>query len=94
MTGPGLRFPHLAQRVFNVSLAIHPGKAEVIIAALVERLGVSHLFGEAGRPVALMPMMDDEPEPARGCEVLGGVAIIPVEARWSPNWALSARIPA
>jgi capsid assembly protease len=80
MAGPGLRFPHLAQRVFNVPLAIHPGKAEVIIAALAERLGVSHLFGEAGRPVALMPMMmDDEPEPARGYEVLGGVAIIPVE---------------
>ena len=36
------RFPHLAQRVFNVPLAIHPGKAEVIIAALAERLGVSH----------------------------------------------------
>ena len=46
-----MRFPHLAQRVFNVPLAIHPGKAEIIIAALAERLGVTHLFGEqADRP--------------------------------------------
>ena len=58
MTGSGLRFPHLAQRVFNVPLAIHPGKAEVIIAALAERLGVSHLFGEAGGPVGAHP--DDD----------------------------------
>jgi ClpP class serine protease len=77
--GRSVRFPHLAQRVFNVPLAIHPGKAEVIIAALAERLGVSHLFGEAGGPVTLMPMMDGEPEPVRGYEVLGGVAILPVE---------------
>ena len=78
MTDP--RFPHLAQRVFNVPLALHPGKAEVIIAALADRLGIARLFGESGRPVALAPMMmDDEPEPTRGYEVLGGVAIIPVE---------------
>ena len=66
----------------------------MIIAALAERIGFSHLFGETGRPAALMPMMDDEPEPARGYEVLGGVAVIPVEVRWSPSWGCSAGIPA
>jgi hypothetical protein len=34
------RFPHLSQRVFNVPIALHPAKAEVIIAALADRLGV------------------------------------------------------
>ena len=76
-----MRFPHLgAACVQRPAEAIHPGKAEVIIAALAERLGVSHLFGEAGGPVALIPMMTEiEAEPARGYEVLGGVAVIPVE---------------
>lgn len=36
--------PHLAQRIFNTPLAIHPGKAEVIVAALADRLGVSSIM--------------------------------------------------
>ena len=30
------RFPHLAQRLFNVPLAIHPDKAEIVMAALAD----------------------------------------------------------
>ena len=29
------RFPFLAQRLFNVPLAIHPNKAEIVMAAML-----------------------------------------------------------
>ncbi len=77
-----LRFGHLAQRLFNVPLAIHPAKAEVIIAALADRLNLAVV------PVA---MEDDEgfdfTSPRRGrnrseadpgYDVVAGVAVIPV----------------
>ena len=73
------RFGHLAQRLFNVPLAIHPGKAEVIMAALADRL---HL--------ARVPMAFDDDgdwgfdEPAQtsrdgGYDMAGPVAVIPVK---------------
>jgi signal peptide peptidase SppA len=36
-----LKFAHLATRMFETPLALHPGKAQVVIAALGERLGVA-----------------------------------------------------
>lgn len=74
------RFAFLAQRLFNVPLAIHPAKAEVVIAALSERLGISQIQ-------RTVMMEDDDFEfstPARnskpvGYEVIGGVAIIQIE---------------
>ncbi|MFC4168433.1 S49 family peptidase [Teichococcus aestuarii] len=80
------RFPHLAQRLFNTPIAIHPGKAEVVMAALADRLGITHLF-RGGELLALAPMafdQEDEGESfgrkakARPYEVVAGVAIIPV----------------
>jgi len=50
-----MRFAHLAQRLFNTPLAIRQEKAEVIMAALAERLGVSQigrLDGGIARPSA------------------------------------------
>jgi ClpP class serine protease len=35
-----MRYGHLAQRLFNTPLAIHPAKAEVIVSALAERMGI------------------------------------------------------
>jgi ClpP class serine protease len=76
-----MRFGHLAQRLFNVPLAIHPGKAEVIIAALADRLNLA---------VIPMAMEDDDDfdfsAPRRGRERNidkgydvgpGGIAIVP-----------------
>ena len=45
------RFYHLCQRIFNQPVAILPGKAEVIVAALADRLGLTHSF--AAEPMAL-----------------------------------------
>ena len=75
------RLPHLAQRVFNRPVMIHPAKAEIITAALAERFGVAHLLRAPDvDPVALMPMhIDGEPE-QQGCyEVVAGVGVIPIE---------------
>jgi ClpP class serine protease len=79
MTG----YPHLAQRLFNTPIAILPGKAEIVMAALADRFGVAKLFRSNGALV----MFDQTGEadevasrPARDAEyqVVGGAAIIPV----------------
>lgn len=49
------RFPFLAQRMFNRPLIIHPAKAEVIVAALMDRLGI-HGINQRGEVLA----MDDD----------------------------------
>ncbi|WP_439597985.1 S49 family peptidase [Falsiroseomonas sp.] len=81
------RFPHLSQRLFNTPIAIHPAKAEVVMAALADRLGIARLFS-AGQLVALRPQAFDEDEAAvqrgprqddaKGYRIVGGVALIEV----------------
>jgi signal peptide peptidase SppA len=73
-------YPHLAQKLFNVPLAITPQKAEIVMAALADRFGLARLFHADGRVVALDDWDDDigEPAQARAYEVVEGIAIIPV----------------
>lgn len=73
--------PHLAQRLFNTPLALHPGKAEVVVAALADRFGLSKLFRPSGEAVALASIdLDSQVEAAwTPYQVVQGVAIIPVE---------------
>lgn len=79
-----MELAHLCQRLFNVPLAIKPDKAEVIIAALAERLGIASMMRLNGEAVALDQMaMFDEPERRStrsdpGYDVAGNVAVIPV----------------
>jgi capsid assembly protease len=83
MNGP---FPHLAQRLYNTPLAIHPRKAEIVAAALAERLGIMRILRADGSP--LMPMAFDDDDdwffrerPSRedkGFDLVAGVAVIPV----------------
>ena len=80
-----MRFGHLAQRLFNVPLAIHPGKAEVIMTALADRLGVASLLRLEGNGVRPMAFDDDDDfrRPAResksrGYDVVEGIAVIDV----------------
>jgi ClpP class serine protease len=88
--GAGQRFPFIAQRLFNVPLMITPHKAEIIVAALAERLGIAQLQGLDG---SLRTFADDNVvtgddgddgistarERPKGYEVHKGVAIIQVE---------------
>lgn len=71
-----MNLPHLAQKLFNTPLAIHPQKAEVIVSSLTERLGITQIRSA---------MMEDDDEyfsrKARkdsGYDVLEGIAVIPV----------------
>ncbi len=78
-----MQFAHLAQRLFNTPIAIHPDKAEVVMAALAERFGISRMVRVDGSEV----MLDAEAayggaepgaNPRSGYDVVGGVAVIPV----------------
>lgn len=63
-----MRFAHLGQRLFNTPLAIRQDKAEVIMAALAERLGVSQIMrldGANMRPMAWDDYDDDMVKPGR-----------------------------
>lgn len=71
-----MNLPHLAQKLFNTPLAIHPQKAEVIVSSLTERLGITQIRSA---------MMEDDDEyfsrkaqKDSGYDVLEGIAIIPV----------------
>lgn len=75
-------FPQLAQRVFNTPIAIHPGKAGMILGALADRLGVTQISvvgGPDARAHAWADDWDDEGEnPRGGYDLVNGVAIIQV----------------
>lgn len=84
------RFPHLAQRLFNTPIAIHPDKADVIMAALADRLGIARLFHQSafGEPGSPQPMAwDDDDGGSRhrrqqrtesGYDIAAGVALVPI----------------
>lgn len=82
------QFAHLATRLFNTPVAIHPRKAEIAIGALAERLGIASLVrmsGEVIRPGAWHDEDEDFSAPRRtrgaadpGYDVLNGVAVLPV----------------
>lgn len=80
-------FPFLAQRLFNRPLAIHPRKAEIIVAALAERLGVVRVAGLEDLQIgadALGIEADFEREGRTvradtGYDLVEGLAIVPVK---------------
>ncbi|MBR8435210.1 S49 family peptidase [Burkholderia cenocepacia] len=84
-----MNFPHLATRLFNVPIAITPHKAEIVMAALADRLGITQLFRPDGHVIALagggaqafLSDMDAEDEPVdmRPYEVWEGIARIPIQ---------------
>lgn len=73
-------FPHLAQRLFNVPLAITPDKLEIVMAALADRFGLAELRRADGE-IVLFDTDYDAGEPAheRPYEVIEGIAVIPVQ---------------
>lgn len=82
-----MKFEFLAQRLFNVPLAIAPGKAEVIMAALSQRLGIGQIERLGGNEFVPLGMDDDYyniefkeegRNPRTGYDVVGGVARIEV----------------
>jgi ClpP class serine protease len=73
------RFGHLAQRMFNVPLAIHPRKAEVIMAALADRLHLARVpMAYADDGFSFDGPGDSYSGRDLGYDMVGPVAVIPV----------------
>ncbi|MGV8002826.1 S49 family peptidase [Photorhabdus temperata subsp. temperata] len=71
-----MNLPHLAQRLFNTPLALHPRKAEVVMAALTDRFGITRINA--------MSDWDDDGSFSRtkndaGYDVVEGIAVIPIQ---------------
>jgi signal peptide peptidase SppA len=82
------RFAHLATRLFNTPLMIHPHKAEIIMGALSERLGLSQIVRLNGDAIALQPVAFDQEDMGgsfatdvrtEGYDVVAGVARLDIE---------------
>jgi signal peptide peptidase SppA len=78
--------PRLAQRVFNTPLMLHPRKAEIVLAALSERLGIGMIGRLDGSVVVPMAMEDDDygfadpgNNPRTGYDMVGPVGVIGVQ---------------
>ncbi|MGE0109368.1 MAG: hypothetical protein AB7S81_06370 [Bdellovibrionales bacterium] len=50
-------FAQVSQRLFNTPLAIRPEKAEIVLAALAERLGVARVNGLAVADMEMAAML-------------------------------------
>lgn len=75
-----MNLPHLAQRLFNTPLALHPHKAEVVMAALTDRFGLTRIQSNTD-----WDCDDDDDDTfsrkGRDCgyDVIEGVAVIPIQ---------------
>lgn len=80
-------YPHLATRLFNVPIAIAPHKAEIVMAALADRFGITQLFRQDGEALmlanggarAFLEETDSEQAQYKPYDVVEGVARIPIE---------------
>jgi signal peptide peptidase SppA len=80
------RFGFLAQNLFNRPLMLHPRKAEIVLGALSDRIGLTKAYRADGSPIEFEFAPDDEmalPRRTRtdsGYDMVAqGVACIPVE---------------
>ncbi len=74
-----LKMPHLASRIFNTPIAIHPDKLRAILHAMAPRMGMSELTGDIYKvthPAVVAHSAGSKPE--RPFEVIDGTAILPV----------------
>lgn len=74
-------YPHLAARIFNVALLVHPQKLDAIIAGLGQRLlGAQILQGTADTAILPPELFTTRkgPRAERGYQVVGGVAVLNV----------------
>jgi len=74
-------YPHLAARIFNVALLVHPQKLDAIIAGLGQRLlGAQILQGTADSAILPPELFTTRkgPRAERGYQVIDGVAVLNV----------------
>lgn len=73
-----MNLPLLAQRMFNTPLALHPLKAEVAMAALSDRFGITRIQASDDRWADGDRESFSRKGRDSGYDVVGGVAIIPI----------------
>lgn len=77
------RFANVAQRLFNAPLAITPQKAEMVVAALAQRLGITQLVRLDGSVLAFDGDYEadeaEERQSPRGYSMVGPAAVIQVQ---------------
>jgi len=93
-----MKFAHVAQQMFNRPLLLEPRKADIVVAALADRLGIVQLSTvRDGRQVALdaealsgekMAALEDDPARYKPYTVSDGVAVIPIEGILVNKWGL------
>jgi ClpP class serine protease len=80
-------FAHLATRLFNTPVAIHPRKAEIAMAGLAERLGIANMERLGGGMIAPVAFDDDDDVifstrrdrgADGGYDMIGGVAVLSI----------------
>lgn len=78
-----MNLPHLAQRLFNTPLAIHPSKAEVMMAAIMDRFGISKVGSSFAMEDDDFYGYDNERERETnrdpGYDNVCGIAVIPIQ---------------
>lgn len=74
-----INLPHLAQRLFNVPLAIHPLKAEVVMAALSERFGITQIKSASVWGDDEVDSFSRKKGSDTGYELVEGIAVIPIQ---------------
>lgn len=80
-----MNYPLIGQRLFNVPLMLRPEKCEIVVAALLDHIGVVRLNRIDGTSMGVvelrqeaMDATDGERDARRVYQVIDGVAIIPV----------------
>jgi signal peptide peptidase SppA len=81
------RFARVASRLFNVPLMIRQDKAEMLVAALADRLGIARLdFADSNRVLMIDELQqmaaigtDGNRAPHKVYDLCDGVALIPIE---------------
>jgi len=76
-----VNLPHLAQRLFNTPLALHPSKAEVIMASVMDRFGITKIESSLAMDDDWYSFDDNRGRESRndpGYENVLGIAVIPI----------------
>jgi len=81
-----MQFAHLSSRLFNTPLAIHPRKAEIVVASLADRLGITSICRSDGMAIKPQAWFDDDDDFSRkrsthvdpGYDVMNGVAMLQI----------------
>ena len=76
-----MNLPHLAQRLFNTPLALHPSKAEVIMASVMDRFGITKIESSLAMDDDWYSFDDNRGREScndPGYENVLGIAVIPI----------------